>query len=255
MVITKENYYSSEADRETMSVSQYKLWLQCESMALAKLKGKYKPEEKEAFILGKYIHSWSEGTLEQFKLDNPSIYSSRGATKGQLKAEYQTANIMTNALENDKNCMKFLSGQKEVIIQGELFGIKWRGMVDVLNLDKGFFTDLKTTQGIHKKYGGLTFIEHYGYVEQMAIYRELIKQQFGKDLIPYIVAIEKNDNPLKAIIKIDERYTTPKLEEIEYNIGRIIKVKSGEEKPIACGLCDQCRKTLYVSQIFTIEDL
>ncbi|WP_236894787.1 PD-(D/E)XK nuclease-like domain-containing protein [Clostridium beijerinckii] len=255
MRINKENYYSLEADKETMSVSQYKLWLQCESRALAKINGKYEPAEKEAFILGKYIHAWNEGTLEQFKLDNPSIYSTRGATKGQLKAEYQTANIMTRSLEKDENCMKFLNGQKEVIIQGELFGIKWRGMVDVLNLEKGFFTDLKTTQGIHKKYGGLTFIEHYGYVEQMAIYRELIKQQFGKDLIPYIVAIEKNDNPLKAIIKVDERYTIPKFEEIGANIERIIKVKRGIEKTIDCGICDYCRKVNKVTQILAIEDL
>ncbi|CUU47032.1 PD-(D/E)XK nuclease-like domain-containing protein [Clostridium beijerinckii] len=255
MVITKENYYSIEADLSTMSVSQYKLFKQCELMAMAKLKGEYKQSESDAFLLGKYIHSWSEGTLDDFKKENPSLYSTQGKTKGELKSTFKVAETMVKSLADDSNCMKFLQGKKEVIIQGELFGIKWRGMVDVLNLEKGFFTDLKTTQGIHKKYCGLTFIEHYGYIEQMAIYRELIKQQFGKDLIPYIVAIEKNDNPLKAIIKVDERYTTPKLEEIEYNIGRIIKVKSGEENPIACGLCDYCRANNKVTQILTIEEL
>lgn len=255
MVITRENYYSLKADLSTMSVSQYKLFKQCELMAMAKLKGEYKQSESDAFLLGKYIHSWSEGTLDDFKKENPSLYSTQGKTKGELKSTFKVAETMVKSLEADSNCMKFLQGEKEVIIQGELFGIKWRGMVDVLNLEKGFFTDLKTTQGIHKKYGGLTFIEHYGYVEQMAIYRELIKQQFCKDLIPYIVAIEKNDNPLKAIIKVDERYTTPKLEEIEYNIGRIIKVKSGEEKPIACGLCDYCRANNKITQILTIEEL
>jgi hypothetical protein len=151
--------------------------------------------------------------------------------------------------------MKFLEGEKEVIIHGELFGVHWRGMVDVLNLEKGCFTDLKTTQAIHKKYSGLTFIEHYGYVEQMSIYRELIKQQYGKDLIPYIVAVEKNDNPLKAIIKIDDRYTLPKLEEIEYNMERVIKVKNGQEEPISCGQCDYCRSINKVTQILTIDEL
>lgn len=255
MEITKSNYYSLEADRETMSVSQYKLWLQCESMALAKLKGEYKRIETDAFLLGKYVHAWSEGTLEQFKEENPNLFSSRGSTKGQLKATFQVGETMVNALSNDSNCMKFLEGNKEVIIEGELFGMKWRGMADVENLLKGFFSDLKTTQAIHKKYGGLTFIEYYGYIEQMAIYRELIKQQFGKDLIPYIVAVEKNDNPLKAIIKIDERYTVPKLEEINYNMDRIKLVKNGIESPIGCGVCDYCRKTRKVTEILTIEDL
>lgn len=255
MQINKDNYYSLEADISTMSVSQYKLWMNCEHKALALIQGEYKRVETDAFLLGKFVHSWSEGTLEKFKEENPQLFSSRGATKGELKADYKVADSMIKALESDSNCMKFLEGEKEVIIQGELFGIHWRGMVDVLNLEKGFFSDLKTTQGIHKKYGGLTFIEHYGYVEQMAIYRELIKQQFGKDLIPYVVAVEKNDTPLKAIIKIDDRYTLPKLEEISYNIERITEVKEGKEKPCACGLCDYCRKTLYVSKILTIDEL
>lgn len=255
MEITKSNYYSIETDRETMSVSQYKLFKQCELKAMAKLEGKYIQPDNDAFLLGKYVHSWSEGTLKEFKEENPSLFSSRGATKGQLKSSFQVAETMVNSLKNDDNCMKFLDGEKEVIIQGKLFGIHWRGMVDVLNLEKGFFSDLKTTQGIHKKYDGLTFIEKYGYIEQMAIYRELIKQQFSKDLIPYIVAVEKNDNPLKAIIKIDESYTKPKLEEIEFTLNRIMDVKNGKEKPIGCGQCDYCRSINKVTQILTIDEL
>ena len=89
----------------------------------------------------------------------------------------------------------------------------------------------------------------------MAIYRELIKQQFGKDLIPYIVAVEKNDNPLKAIVRVDENYTKPKLEEIEYTLDRIIKVKNGEEESIGCGICDYCRSINKVTKILTIDEL
>lgn len=255
MEINKNNYYTTEADKETMSVSQYKLFKQCEVKAMAKLNGIYVQPDSDAFLVGKYVHSWSEGTLEQFKEENPALYSSRGVTKGELKATYQVADIMVNSLKNDDICMKFLVGEKEVIIEGELFGIHWRGMVDVLNLEKGFFSDLKTTQGIHKKYEGLTFIEKYGYIEQMAVYRELIKQQFGKDLIPYIVAVEKNDNPLKAIVRVDENYTSPKLEEIEFTLERIKKVKNGEEKPIGCGQCDYCRSINKVTQILTIDEL
>ena len=77
------------------------------------------------------------------------MYSSQGKTKGQLKSTFKVAETMVKVLEEDKACMKFLDGEKEVIIEGELFGVHWRGMVDVLNLEKGFFSDLKTTQGIH----------------------------------------------------------------------------------------------------------
>ena len=38
MIITKDNYYSSEADLSTMSVSQYKLFIQCEKEHLINLR-------------------------------------------------------------------------------------------------------------------------------------------------------------------------------------------------------------------------
>ncbi len=256
MILSDSNYYSIEADREYLSVSRYKQFLKCEKQFMARLEGKYEPSvDNDAFLLGSYVHSFNDGTIEDFKKQHPEMYSTRGATKGQLKSAFQIGDKMIAALQNDKACMKFLEGEKEVIVTGELFGMKWKAKVDVLNLEKGFFSDLKTTQGIHKKYGGLTFIEHYGYIEQMAIYRELIKQQFGKDLIPYIVAVEKNENPLKAIVRVDEYYTQPKLSEIEFNLERIMQIKNGEVEPIGCGECDYCRKNSKVTQILSIEDL
>ena len=255
-MINKDNYYTPEADLKTFSVTQYKLFKSCEAKALAKVRGEYKQLDSEAFLLGKYIHSWSEGTLEAFKEENPELYSSRGATKGQLKSSFQVANNMIKALEDDRACMNFLQGEKEIIIQGELFGVKWRGMVDILNINKGFFGDLKTTQGIHKKYaGGLNFIEQYGYIEQMAVYRELIKQQFGVDLIPYIIAVTKEEIPDKAVIRIDKAYTDPKLEEMKFYIERFKAIKEGKENAVGCGSCDYCKSVNKVSKILSLGDL
>lgn len=255
MIISKENYYTPEADLNTFSVSQYKLFKQCEAKALAKVKGEYRQADNDAFLLGKYVHSWSEGTLEEFKNENPALFSTRGATKGQLKSSFMVANKMIETLEKDSVCMKFLEGEKEVLIQGELFGVKWRGMVDILNINKGFFADLKTTQGIYKKYSGFNFIENYGYIEQMAVYRELIKQQFGKDLIPYIVAVTKEDIPDKAVIRIDKGYTDSKLQEMEFYVERFQAIKDGKVDPVGCGSCDYCKSVNKVSRILSLSDL
>lgn len=255
MIISKENYYTPEADLNTFSVSQYKLFKQCEAKALAKVKGEYRQADNDAFLLGKYVHSWSEGTLEEFKNENPALFSTRGATKGQLKSSFMVANKMIETLEKDSVCMKFLEGEKEVLIQGELFGVKWRGMVDILNINKGFFADLKTTQGIYKKYSGFNFIENYGYIEQMAVYRELIKQQFGKDLIPYIVAVTKEDIPDKAVIRIDKGYTDSKLQEMEFYVERFQAIKDGKVDPVGCGSCDYCKSVNKISRILSLSDL
>lgn len=254
-MINKENYYTPEADLEAFSVSQYKLFKSCEAKALAKVKGEYRQADNDAFLLGKYVHSWSEGTLEEFKNENPALFSTRGATKGQLKSSFMVANKMIETLEKDSVCMKFLEGEKEVLIQGELFGVKWRGMVDILNINKGFFADLKTTQGIYKKYSGFNFIENYGYIEQMAVYRELIKQQFGKDLIPYIVAVTKEDIPDKAVIRIDKGYTDSKLQEMEFYVERFQAIKEGKVEPVGCGSCDYCKSINKVSRILSLSDL
>ena len=256
MEINKNNYYTPEADLNSFSVSQYKLFKQCEAKALAKVKGEYKQADSEAFLLGKYIHSWSEGTLEAFKEENPALFSSRGATKGQLKSAYQVADKMIKTLSDDKVCMNFLQGEKEIVIKGELFGVKWRGMVDILNITKGFFGDLKTTQGIYKKYaGGLNFIEQYGYIEQMAVYRELIKQQFNKDLVPYIIAVTKEDIPDKAVIRIDKGYTDNKLQEMAFYVERFQAIKEGKTDPVGCGSCDYCKSINKVNRILSLSDL
>ena len=162
---------------------------------------------------------------------------------------------MIKTLSKDKVCNNFLQGEKEVIIQGELFGVKWRGMVDILNINKGFFGDLKTTQGIYKKYSGLNFIEQYGYIEQMAVYRELIKQQFGVDLIPYIIAVTKEDIPDKAVIRIDKGYTDNKLQEMEFYIERFQAIKDGKVEAVGCGVCDYCKSIKKVSKILSLSDL
>ena len=42
MKLTAENYYSQEANEQFFSVSQYKDFMKCEAMALAKIRGQYR---------------------------------------------------------------------------------------------------------------------------------------------------------------------------------------------------------------------
>ena len=57
-VLTKENYYSKEANEIYMSVSMFKDFKECELMALAKIKGEYVEEKSDAMIFGGYIHAY-----------------------------------------------------------------------------------------------------------------------------------------------------------------------------------------------------
>ncbi len=67
MKLTNKNYYSQKANKEFFSVSQIKDFLKCEAQAMAKLSGEWVEEPTTAMLIGSYVDSWFEGTLEDFK--------------------------------------------------------------------------------------------------------------------------------------------------------------------------------------------
>ena len=82
-VLTAENYYSQEANERYMSVHQYldfvgHMGVQgCEKRAMASLTGDYSKEKSTAMMVGSYVDSYFEGSLEQFKKENPDIFTQK----------------------------------------------------------------------------------------------------------------------------------------------------------------------------------
>lgn len=258
MKLTKDNYYSPEANRRYMSVSQFKGFLPayggCEARSMAELAGEYTRPDKGAFNEGHYIHAWNEGTLSEYKAAHPEIYSSRGNTKGQLKSEYRHLNKMIEALETDELVMRVLSGQKEVVMTAQLFGIQWKIMIDSYQPvieDTGAITDLKALKSLEDKFWNReqrvyeNAIDHYGYNVQMAVYAEVEKQNKGRKdwAIPHMVIATKQDPPDKEIIYFDYAAIESGLQIVRNNIERVKLVKSGQAPPNRCGRCDYCRQT------------
>lgn len=84
MQLTSENYYSQEANQEYMSVSGYKDFagtygkMPCEFYGMEKLNGRWQDEKSTALLVGSYVDSYFEGSLDQFKKDNPEIFTQKG---------------------------------------------------------------------------------------------------------------------------------------------------------------------------------
>ncbi|WP_085829095.1 PD-(D/E)XK nuclease-like domain-containing protein [Clostridium massiliodielmoense] len=259
MQLNKENYFSLDTDKEYFSVSQFKAFRQCEAKAMAKLNGEWKEKENEAFLLGSYVHAWSEGTLVEFKQNNPQLFKKDGT----LYAKYQLGDKMISTLANDLLVERVREGQKEVIMTAELFGAKWKCMMDIYNPDKKVFADLKTTRELHKKYWNdelrikQNFIEYYDYLLQMAVYAEIERiNRAGEEYFqPHIIAVDKQDPPDKAVIFTGTDFIKDKLLEVETLLPRFIKVKNGKEKPIGCGHCDYCRSIKQLNTILRLEDI
>ena len=233
MTLTNENYYSTKANLEYMSVSQYKDFMSCEAKAMAKLRDEWVEPKSMALLVGSYIDSYFEGTLKDFRLENPEIFKKDGS----LKADFIAAEWLIKRIERDSMFMEYMSGLKQVIKTGYLFGTKWK-----IKIDSYFpgqkIVDLKIMRSLDRIMGK-SFIEHWGYDLQMAVYSAIE----GCGLETYLAVATKEAPPNIEIIEIPKWRREEVLRDIERHMPRILQVKSGREEPERCGVCDYCRET------------
>jgi hypothetical protein len=232
MILTNENYYSSEANQEYMSVSQYKSFMKCEAATMAELRGEWKQPKSTALLVGSYVDSWFEGTLDNFKAENPEIFK----RDGSLKADYIMAEELIERVQKDKLFMEYMSGEKQTIFTKELFGVRWKIKIDSLLPDK--IVDLKVMRSMDRIMGK-SFVEYWGYDLQMAIYSPV----HGGDLDTYLAVVTKQSPADIELIEIPKWRREELLEDVQRNIPRIIQVKQGIVEPERCGVCDYCRAT------------
>jgi hypothetical protein len=260
-VLTADNYYSKEADMKYMSVHQYLDFVGhmgvhgCEEMAMAKLKGEFEQETTTAKLVGSYVDSYFEGTLEQFKQEHPECFTQ----KGELKASFKQAEKMIERCEKDSYFMSTMQGEKQVIMTAYLFGCEWKIKMDSYLPGKAI-VDLKTSADIHKAwkvqdYGYASFVEYWGYTLQMAVYQKVVEINTGKKLPCYISVVTKEDSPEIAVINIDQMTLDHALNEIEMNMPSVLMVKSGEAETVRCEKCDYCKATKVLKGAISYMDL
>jgi hypothetical protein len=172
----ESNYYSSEANNEYFSVSQFKDFMNCEAQALAKIQGKFKLEPTKPMLIGSYIDRYFEGTLEAFKKENPAIFTQKGA----LKAEFKQAEQIIGRVTKDALFMRFMSGNRQTIMNFELFGVPWKMKMDSY-IPHTCITDLKVV-------ADFTSIKKYRYDIQGTIYQKGVEIVTGEKL-PFYLAV------------------------------------------------------------------
>ena len=259
--VTRSNYFSNEMSRFYMGSTQFKKFIPafggCELSAMAELKGIYKPDVPDAFLAGSYGHAWNEGpmALEKFKAEHPEMYSSRGATKGQLKSQFKVIGDCIEAIETDPFMMKALEGDKEKIFVAEMFGMPWKVQLDVYNESRGAFVDLKFLKALDDKKWNveLQLYEHifeaYGYYLQSALYAEAerLSQERNDHYQPFLAVVTKEKVPDKALISFvsdEESHSDFINQQLAIAAGyadRIRQVKYEGAEPIGCGKCDYCK--------------
>ena len=242
MNLTNENYYSNIANQSYMSVSQFKQFRKCEAAAMAQLRGTWEQPKTTALLVGSYVDSWFEGTLGDFYKQNPQICKKDGS----LKADYVQAAEIIDRVQQDELFMEYMGGEKQVICTGELFGCKWKIKIDSLLPDK--IVDLKVMRSM-ERIMGKSFVEHWGYDLQMAIYSAI----HGEGLDTYLAVTTKQTPPDLAIIHIPDWRREELLSEVERAMPRILAVKAGKAAPERCGVCEYCRATKKLTEPMEFE--
>lgn len=246
MKLTQRNYFSKKANKEFMSVSQFKAFEKCQHTALAEIKGKYKREETTSLLVGSYVDSYFEGTLANFIKKHPEIFKKDGT----LKAEYVQAEEIIKRILRDKLFVKFLSGEKQVIMTGEINGVPVKIKVDALHPDK--IVDLKIMKDFENVWdsekGSLPWFEAWGYTLQGAVYQEIVRQNTGKKLPFYLAAATKEKATNIDIVHIDQESLDFALEHFKYNVETYDAIKQGIIAPERCEKCSYCKDTKVLTE-------
>lgn len=247
MKLTAENYFSKEANQHYMSVSQFKAFEKCQASALAEINGEYEREEKStALLVGSYVDSYFEGTLEQFRAENTKIFK----RDGTLKAEHIQAEAIIERIERDKLFTEFMSGEKQVIMTGEICGVPVKIKIDSLLPDK--IVDLKIMRDFENirdaEKGFLPWFEAWGYDIQGAVYQEIVRQNTGKTLPFYLAAATKEKTPDIDIVYLNPKSIDFAFDKFKANVELYDAIKKGVIEPERCGKCDYCKSTKVLTE-------
>ncbi|MBR3645699.1 MAG: PD-(D/E)XK nuclease-like domain-containing protein [Lachnospiraceae bacterium] len=269
MILNEDNYYSLEADLEYCSASQFldlvgrPLIPGCEARVMAKLRGEYEQEITKAMLIGSILDAlWEGADSEELVKRFPDCVSSRGATKGQIKSEYQQAIQLYQRTLKDETFVRYMSGEHQPIFTCEIEGLKFKSKLDSYHPGKAI-VDLKTTKNVDVDFRyfipdsgeRLPFFYAWNYDVQLSLYREAVRQTTGELCTCYICAVDKNPHPKVCIIEFEDEVLDKALDYIKRNCERIIRLKSGEIEPIRCEHdgCDYCRDT-YVATVMTTSE-
>lgn len=250
--MNSENYYSSENALKYMSVSQFKSFMNCEAKAIAEISGEYKRESTTALLIGSYIDSWFEGTLDSFKSNHNEIFLKNGG----LKADFAMAEDIIKLVSSQPKFMQYMSGEKQKIFTGNIAGVSFKGKLDSYIPGK-CIVDLKVMRDfepVWKDRHKLNFVEAWGYDIQGAVYQELVYQNTGERLPFYICAVTKEKVPDIRIMKINQERLDYCLAIVKGKAPYYHELKTTGGIPKRCEKCDYC-KMIRVLEVIDYRDL
>ena len=258
MQLTQENYFSKEANTEYISVSQFKAFEECEAQALHNIEigGE---NEKAAFLEGKLFENWVAGDRALFMAQHPEMISTRGATAGQLKAEFnKVIKAAERFLEQDFFKDIINKCEKQVILTGKIEGVKVKCALDLFDRETNSIYDIKCMKDFKEQWNKeeksyVPWYYIYGYVLQLAVYREIVRQNFGEPKEIGLMAASKEEEPDLQAKSFSSELLDLELEYFKNNVKRYNDIKKGIVAPTYCGECSYCKSIKQITRFEVIK--
>ena len=262
--LNDENYFSQDADKAYMSVSQFKAFAgtagnrSCEAAALDAILNPREEALSVSLLVGSYVDHYFEGTLTMFCDEYRDVLYKKTGDKG-LKADYVKAQRIIDRIEAEPVLMNYLTGDKQTIMTGDLFGTPWKIKMDVF-VDGTRIVDLKIMKDMNFIWSDvfrskMDFIRFYGYDIQGAVYQKIVELNTGKKLPFYLVVGTKEDSPDVELIEIEQEYLDEALEFVRQRIPRVLDVKSGKVPAISCGRCPFCKSVKRITAPVSMDSM
>ena len=249
MGLTARNYYSEKANRDYFSVSQYKDFLSCPAMAMAKIRGEYVPEKGRALILGSYVDEMLTGTKAsraKFIEENESeLFKKSGDPYADvIQASEAVARVLKQPV-----MMHYLNGNNQTIMTGEIAGVPFKIKMDSYKPGE-YIADLKYMASLRSPNLFEPMISYWGYDIQAACYQEIVRQNTGEKL-PFFFVVATKEKPAHLEVgQISQYNMDMALERVEKLLPRFAAIKRGEIEPDRCEEygCDYCTATKIITE-------
>lgn len=254
MELNNKNYFSTEAQMEFFGSSQFKSFLDCEASTMAEIRGEHFRESTSSQLVGSYVDAHFAREMPEFVVDHPEIFNSR---TGELKKDFQKGEEIIERIERDPMFMEYMSGEKQKIMVGEIFGYPFKIKIDSYHpndkiVDLKVMKDMKP---VFKRGEWKSFVDAWGYDIQGFIYQQIVKYNTGKEL-PFFLAVATKEKPTDiGIIEIPQWRLNSAAAILRHYLPRFDGIKKGEIDPARCERCAWCKETKVLDSLIDYEDL
>ena len=249
MKLTQANYYVKEANQAYFSVSQFKDFMKCPAMAISKLRGEFNEEFGRALLLGSYVDEMLTGTRESQMKFLEANQSDLFKKNGDPYADIGQAIEAIERIKQQPLMMKYLGGNHQVIMTGEIEGVPFKIKMDSYK-EGEYIADLKYMKSLRSPNLFEPMIKYWGYDIQAAVYQEIVRQNTGNKL-PFLFVVATKEQPAHlAVGEISQWNMDEALDVVRKNIVRFQKIKVGGLEAERCEDygCDYCTTTKILKE-------